>query len=139
MFKDKQEGMASGYDGNQTIIAQGVKVEGDFHSDGDVLIDGEVSGSLQTSKVLQIGKTARIQADVEAQSAIIAGEVQGNIQAIEKLELHATSVVHGDIVTGLISVAPGAKINGRISMKGVKTPDVVEEVFEEFEEEETDE
>ncbi len=138
MFKDKQEGTVSSNNGNQTIIAQGVKVEGDFHSDGDVIIDGEVSGSLLTKKALRVGESARIQADVVAASAVVAGEVKGNISAEERLELLATSVVHGDIDTSLISVAPGAQINGRISMSEAKAapqkPEESEEVDEEEEE-----
>ncbi len=120
MFKDKNPKPMASSSSNETIIAQGVKVEGDFHSQGDVSIDGEVTGSVQTEQALNIGVSARIQADVEALSAIVAGEVQGNIKANEKLELLATSVVHGDITTGLISVAPGAQLNGRVTMGGGK-------------------
>lgn len=102
----------------ETIIAQGVKVEGDFHSDGDVVIDGEVSGTVETEKFLRIGETARIKADVKAASAVIAGEVQGNISVVEMLELLPTSRVKGDVTTGRISVAAGAQVNGRLSMDG---------------------
>ncbi|PJA45086.1 hypothetical protein CO174_04585 [Candidatus Uhrbacteria bacterium CG_4_9_14_3_um_filter_50_9] len=120
MFKDKQESRSSQNGGNQTIIAQGVKVEGDFHSNGDVIIDGEVAGSVETSQSLQIGESARISANVIAKSAVIAGEVRGNISALDRLELTATSTVHGDIQTSLISVAAGAQINGKLTMgKGV--------------------
>ena len=101
---------------NETIIAQGVRVEGDFHSQGDVVIDGEVSGSVQTQSALRIGETAKIHADVRAANAIIAGEVQGNIFIEETLELLSTSRVKGDIVTANISVALGAQVNGHIGM-----------------------
>ncbi|MBI4437540.1 polymer-forming cytoskeletal protein [Candidatus Uhrbacteria bacterium] len=102
----------------ETIIAQGVKVEGDFRSDGDVVIDGEVSGTVETAKFLRIGETARIKADVKAASAVIAGEVQGNVQVAEMLELLSTSRVKGDVATGRISVAAGAQVNGRLTMDG---------------------
>jgi cytoskeletal protein CcmA (bactofilin family) len=115
MFKDKKQDMPSAQTG-ETIIAQGVRVEGDFHSQGDVIIDGEVSGSVETKSALTIGETAKIHADVKAASAVVAGEVVGNIFAGEMLELLATSHVKGDIVTGRISVAAGAQVNGRVSM-----------------------
>ena len=138
MFKDKQTGGQSSAGGNQTIIAQGVKVEGDFHSNGDVIIDGEVSGSVDTSEALQIGESARIKADVKAKSAVIAGEIRGNIVASDRLELTATSTVHGDIETALISVAVGAQLNGKISMgtNNKKTSKKVDEVVEEAQEDE---
>ena len=129
MFKEKKTGGQVLGGGNQTIIAQGVRVEGDFRSNGDVVIDGEVAGSVETSQSLQIGESARIEANIVAKSAVIAGEVRGNIVASDRLELTATSSVHGDIETGLISVAAGAQVNGKITMGTVKkaTKEVVEE------------
>ncbi|MBI5794639.1 polymer-forming cytoskeletal protein [Candidatus Uhrbacteria bacterium] len=108
----------SSQNSQETIIAQGVKVEGDFRSDGDVVIDGEVSGTVATEKFLRVGETARIKADVKAHSAVIAGEVQGNVTVGEMLELLATSKVKGDVTTARISVAAGAQVNGRLSMDG---------------------
>lgn len=99
-----------------TIIATGVRVEGDFSSKGDVVIDGEVTGSVHTDASLRIGESARIQADVSAMSAVVAGDVQGNIRAGERLDLLETSRVHGDIEAQVLSIAPGAVVNGRITM-----------------------
>ena len=116
MFKDKHKSDMPSSASGETIIAQGVRVEGEFHSQGDVVIDGEVAGSVETQSALTIGETAKIHADVKAKSAVVAGEVVGNIFATEMLELLATSHVRGDIVTGRISVAAGAQVNGKVSM-----------------------
>ena len=91
-------------------------MEGEFTSQGEVVIDGEVIGTITTSASLRVGETARIQANVTAQSAVVAGEIVGNIQAFERLELLETSKVQGDIETRQISIASGATINGRITM-----------------------
>lgn len=119
MFKrrDDQLPMASS-SGQETVIAQGVKVEGDFVSSGNVVIDGEVAGSIQTAASLRVGETARIRADVSAGSAVIAGEVRGNVRAEDRLELLEGSVVYGDVECGVLSVAPGARVNGRVTMGG---------------------
>jgi len=116
MFKDKNKPAMPSSASGETIIAQGVRVEGDFHSQGDVIIDGEVAGSVETQSALTVGETAKIHADVKAKSAVVAGEVVGNIFAQEMLELLSTSHVKGDVVTSRISVAAGARINGRVSM-----------------------
>ena len=108
--------MAHANAASETIIAQGVKVEGEFRSNGDITIDGELNGTLETSQVLHIGDSAIIHANVAAKSAVIAGAVVGNIHISESLELLSTSVVNGDIQTNRISIAAGATINGRISM-----------------------
>lgn len=111
----------SSIEGNETIIAQGVKVEGEFYSDGNVVIDGELKGSISTAMGLSVGNSAKIHANVSAQSAVIAGEVKGNINAIDSIELLASSVVTGDIETNLISVAPGARVNGKVTMGKVSS------------------
>jgi len=116
MFRSKKEPIMTQHTTNETIIAQGVRVEGDFHSSGDVMIDGEVTGSVQTAGALTIGQSARIHANVEARTANVAGEVKGNIIAHEHLELLATSVVQGDIQTADLSIASGAQVNGKLTM-----------------------
>ena len=140
MFKDKKAGPMSNAAAGETVIAQGVKVEGDFHSNGDVVIDGEVAGSVETTKSLRIGETARIKADVHAQNAVVAGQVQGNLVVDQMLELLSTSDVKGDVTTGRISVAAGAQINGKLTMgshvEPVKEDDDIDEEDEEEEEEE---
>jgi len=100
----------------ETVIAASVKVEGEFVSQGNVLIEGVVEGSLKTEKNLRVGERARINADVSAASATVAGEVRGNILVAEKLDLEPTAHIFGDVRAKVLTVSAGAQINGRISM-----------------------
>ncbi|MFH1712053.1 MAG: polymer-forming cytoskeletal protein [Patescibacteria group bacterium] len=104
--------------GEETVIAYGVRVEGDFASNGDVLIEGEVSGNVQTSSDLRIGENAKIRADVVAKNAVVAGEIRGNLQVSGRLELLQSAQLIGDITVNILSVAAGAQINGKITMDG---------------------
>jgi len=101
---------------SETVIAAGVKVEGDFTSQGNVLIEGVVEGSLKTERDLRVGEKANINADVNATNAVIAGEVHGNMVVSERLELEPTARISGDIKTKTLVVASGAEVNGRIIM-----------------------
>ena len=101
---------------NETIIAEGVKLDGDFVSQGSVVIDGEVTGSVQTEETLKVGENAKIHADIIARSAVVAGEIQGNIKITESLEILATAFIHGDVETDVLSVSTGARLNGRVIM-----------------------
>jgi cytoskeletal protein CcmA (bactofilin family) len=107
----------------ETIISASVKVEGDFVSQGNVLIEGEVEGNLKTEKDLRVGEHARICADVVAASATIAGEVRGNIEVTGRLELEPTAKVFGDLVIDDLVVASGATICGKISMGAIGMED----------------
>jgi cytoskeletal protein CcmA (bactofilin family) len=100
----------------ETVIAASVKVEGDFNSQGNILIEGVVEGRLSTAKDLRVGERAHISADVSATNATIAGEVNGNINVTERLELEPTARVAGDVRTKTLTVSAGAIINGRVIM-----------------------
>lgn len=113
MFKRDESGAVMG---GETVIAQGVKVEGDFTSSGNVIIEGEVSGSVSVAGDLRVGESARISANVQAQNAVVAGEIRGNVSVGATLELGPTSRVEGDVTASVLTVAAGAVINGRLSM-----------------------
>ncbi|MFC1618234.1 polymer-forming cytoskeletal protein [Patescibacteria group bacterium] len=100
----------------ETIVGQSVKLEGDFSSDENVRIDGDVSGTLKTSKDLMVGEGASVEADIFAENATIAGKVSGNIDVKNKLELQETARITGDVKTAVLSVAAGAIFSGQCNM-----------------------
>jgi cytoskeletal protein CcmA (bactofilin family) len=102
-----------------TVIARGVRVEGEFKSEGDVLIEGEVHGNLTTTGQLTVGPEARIKADVHAAEAVVSGTVQGNVGVTKRLELKSTAKVTGDVTAETVSIEPGATISGKFAI-GVK-------------------
>ncbi|PIS42167.1 MAG: cell shape determination protein CcmA [Candidatus Kerfeldbacteria bacterium CG08_land_8_20_14_0_20_40_16] len=111
MFKKEEGEIKEGE--TETIIGPSVKVEGDFHGEGSVVVEGQVSGTLRTNQNLRIGANAKIKADIQAANVLIAGEVRGNLQIKEKAELKSTAKVTGDITTKVISIETGAVLNGK--------------------------
>ncbi|OGY49476.1 MAG: hypothetical protein A3J65_03630 [Candidatus Buchananbacteria bacterium RIFCSPHIGHO2_02_FULL_45_11b] len=109
MFK-KEDG-----DNVETIIGPSVQVEGNFVANGDIIVEGTVSGSIKTEKNLRVGKDAKIFADITANNAFVAGEIQGNIKIKENLELTNTAKIFGDVKTKILNVSPGASLNGKCS------------------------
>lgn len=100
----------------ETIIGSTVKIEGNFKGDGDVVVEGEVAGKLSTKKNLTVGENAKIAADVEAINALVAGQIVGNLKITESLELTATAKITGDVSAKILTVATGARLDGKISM-----------------------
>ena len=100
----------------ETIIGPSVTVEGGFVSQGDVRIEGSLTGSLSTAGNLVVGEQAHINANIQAASAYIAGYIKGNMVVKERLELSPTSKIDGDIVTKVLVVAEGAQISGKCQM-----------------------
>lgn len=99
-----------------TMIAYGVRLEGQFASEGDIQIEGEVHGTIQSQSDLRVGDKAKIRADVQVANASVSGEIRGNLTVTGKLELTETAHIVGDIQAQIIVMAQGARINGQVSM-----------------------
>jgi len=100
----------------ETMIAPGVRVEGEVASQGNVTVEGEVHGSIKTDQHLRVGQAAKISANIKAQTAYISGQVQGNIKIKDKLELTDTGTIVGDVETKTIVIAEGGVLHGKITM-----------------------
>lgn len=100
----------------ETIIGPSVKVKGDFNCQGNIIVDGIVEGGIKTNGNLEIGKTAKITANVEAKEAKIGGQVIGNAKIKGFLEITATAKIFGDIETSGLSIERGAVFNGKCAM-----------------------
>jgi len=107
----------------ETVVGPSVNVEGDFASEGNIVVKGTVSGSVRTSRHLTVETGAKVMANVKAGTAQVAGEVMGNVKVKGHLSLAATARVVGDIDAGTLSVEEGAMISGRISMPGFEGMD----------------
>lgn len=113
MFKNERE-MPSAANETETVIAPSVRVEGDFVSEGNVRIEGEVKGSISTERDLIVGENAKITAGVQARNGVIAGELHGDLRVFDRLELASTARIYGDIQAKVLSVAPGAMMKGQL-------------------------
>jgi len=100
----------------ETMIAPGVRVEGEVSSQGNITVEGEVHGSIKTDLHLRVGKDAKISANVRAQTAYVSGHVQGNLKVKDKLEVTESATIIGDIETKTIVVAEGGVIHGKLTM-----------------------
>ena len=107
--------------GGETVVAKGVRVEGDFVVEGNIVIAGEVRGTITATGDLNIGAEAKVDADIKCENAIIAGEVHGNMRINAKLDLLPSSKFSGDLAAEVLSVGAGAQINGTVRM-GAEEP-----------------
>lgn len=107
----------------ETVVGPSVVVEGDFASEGNIVVKGVVSGSVKTSKLLSVENGASIFANVRAGSAIISGNIKGNVKINERLELTETAQILGDIECKVLSVSPGALVQGKVNMRSLSIKD----------------
>jgi len=130
--------MLKSMDKNHEInfIAKGSRLEGDLTSDGDVRIDGHLSGSVKTQGRLVLGDTGTIEGEVFCNTGTIGGELKASITSEELLTLLSTAKLTGEISAGKLAIEPGAVFSGKCSMGPVmkkinKTPDKLTAVTKE--------
>lgn len=102
--------------GIQTIVGPGVEVKGNFEGEGDIIIEGKLTGTLKTKNNLRIGPEAIVEAEIEGANIYIAGKVKGSVKANNELELSESAYVDGDILVNSLVIERGAKFNGRSEM-----------------------
>jgi cytoskeletal protein CcmA (bactofilin family) len=96
-------------------LGRGVRIEGRVVSSEDLVIEGQVEGSIELAEHnLSIGPSGQVKADLYAKRITISGRVVGNLKAVERVHLDATASVTGDIVTPRFVMVEGATVAGKV-------------------------
>lgn len=98
------------------LISNGTEITGDIISNGDIRIDGSVTGTLNTKGKVVIGPTGKIKGEVICKNSEISGAIDGKITVSQLLNLKSTCRIQGDITTSKLSIEPGAKFSGNCKM-----------------------
>ena len=71
-----------------TIIARGAKVEGIFHCQTRLHIDGEIMGRVFSDSIVTIGKNGKVNGEISSSRLIVNGYFEGsaNCDNVEVLE-----------------------------------------------------
>lgn len=101
------------------LIGAGTVINGEVKSNGDIRIDGTVTGSVNSKGKVVIGTTGLVEGEVICQNADVSGAVKGNVTVSELLSLKSTANLNGDIITNKLAIEPGANFSGSCSMGGV--------------------
>ena len=105
-----------------SLIAENVTLRGDVATDGDVHLDGALTGDMRVRE-LTVGEGGSVEGHIEAETVEIRGRVVGTVTA-KSVRLFATARVEGDITHAQLAIEPGAHFEGR-SLK-YETPATVE-------------
>jgi len=98
------------------LISTGTDITGDIKSNGDIRIDGSLTGNLNTKGKVVIGPTGKVKGEVICKNSEVAGIIEGKIIVGQLLNLKASSRITGDIVTVKLSIEPGALFSGNCKM-----------------------
>ena len=101
-----------------SLIGRHSRVLGEFRfSEGlhiDGLIKGDVVSDVGASATLTLSESGTVEGHVRVPFVIISGVVKGDVYADDYVELGPTARIEGDVYYGLIEMAMGAEVNGKL-------------------------
>jgi cytoskeletal protein CcmA (bactofilin family) len=114
MFKRREKSNAR----IDTLIGRSARIHGDIEFSGGLHIDGRVTGNVRAltdkDSSLSVSEHGTIDGSVEAPQVVLNGTVNGDIAASERLVLGAKARIQGDVHYGVIEMALGAEISGKL-------------------------
>ncbi|HLA30625.1 MAG TPA: polymer-forming cytoskeletal protein [Pseudomonas sp.] len=113
--KDKNKADLQRFSGKTSLIAVGAELQGNLRFQGAVQVDGKVKGNLLASEgLVRVSVQGQVEGEIRAPHIVIDGEVIGDVHASAHLELGARARVRGNLYYGLMEMAMGAQIEGRL-------------------------
>lgn len=122
MFHAKKDVMSKNYtadSGSVNIIGAGTIIEGEINTNGDIRVDGTLTGKLNVKGRLVLGTSGQIEGEISCQNADISGTINGKINVTDLLALKSSSKLSGDIVANKLAIEPGAVFTGSCAMGGI--------------------
>lgn len=108
-----------------SVLGPSLRFKGDLVADEDLVVQGQIEGSILHTRSLTIGAQGRMGGDIKARRITVEGTVDGDLYALDSVVLRAGAVVRGNVFANKVSVAEGAKFSGRIDMDNAPTVPVV--------------
>jgi len=97
-----------------TVISANSKLEGLIETEGNLIIDGSVTGTIKCGS-LEIMEDGNVDANVEAEAVNVAGNFEGEMICRGRLTFFRTGKVKGDISYGTLSIESGGSLDGTAS------------------------
>jgi len=101
-----------------SILGPTLKFKGELTANEDLVIQGQVEGSIKHTSNLTVGEEGKLKANVEADHIAIEGSVRGDVQGKTSVVVKESADVDGNIYAPTVTLREGATFNGRIDMSG---------------------
>lgn len=98
---------------NNTVIATGVRFDGNITSNGQVYIYGTVHGNIDAKEgLIKIMRNGVVEGDIISRELIIDGIVNGNCRS-ESIDVYENGNITGTIAYSSLTIKKGASFTGK--------------------------
>ena len=98
---------------SKNVLSSDVEIKGNLKFAGELSFDGKLDGEIQTDGILNLGDSAVINGNINAQSVVVRGKINGNINAKEKVEIKTKAELFGDIRAAKLIIEEGVTYVGK--------------------------
>jgi cytoskeletal protein CcmA (bactofilin family) len=100
-----------------SILGPTLRFKGELSAAEDLVIHGQVEGSIGPAPKVTIGPEAHVKAGVTADVIVVEGRVEGDLKAQASIAVRPKANVRGNLEAPVVNIAEGAKFNGSIKME----------------------
>ena len=100
-----------------SILGPTLRFKGELSTGEDLVIHGQVEGTIGPAPKVTIGPEAQVKASVNADVIIVEGQVDGDLKANVSITVRPKANVRGNVEAPVINIAEGATFNGGIKME----------------------
>lgn len=101
-----------------SVLGPTLRFKGELTASEDLLIQGQVEGSITHTSRLTIGPEGVLNASIHADHIAVEGTVNGDLVAKTSVVVAETSQINGNIYSPTVTLREGAKFTGKIDMSG---------------------
>lgn len=98
---------------SKNTLAADVEIKGNLKFSGELTFEGKLDGEIQTDGILNLGDSAVVNGNINAQSVVVRGKITGNITAKEKIDIKAKTELFGDIRATKLVIEEGVTFVGK--------------------------
>jgi len=98
---------------SKNVLSSDVEIKGNLRFSGELTFEGKLDGEIQTDGTLNLGDSAVVNGNINAQSVIVRGKITGNIVAKEKIEIKSKAELFGDIRASKLAIEEGVTFVGK--------------------------
>ena len=112
--------MVASYDSapdRASILGPTVRIKGELTAAEDLVIHGQVEGSVGPAPRVTIGPDAHVKAGVTADVIVVEGRVDGDLEAQVSISVRPRANVRGNLEAPVVNIAEGATFNGGVRME----------------------
>ena len=98
---------------SKNTLGADVEIKGNLKFSGELTFEGKLEGEIQTDGTLNLGDSAVVNGNINAQTVVVRGKINGNIVAKDKIDIKAKTELFGDIRASKLSVEEGVTFVGK--------------------------